>query len=106
MSDLDVCLDEKIAILNVLREALIDDLHANHSGTLGMTCMATHCWWPYINRKKLVRSTECKPCTAINKNLKSVIPAKQFHPQIPCVEPTQEIQIDFGGRFYDEKAIK
>ena len=39
----------------------------------------------------------------IGKNLKSIIPAKQFHPHIPCVYPIQETQIDFGGPIFDEK---
>ena len=69
-----VCIDEKVAILNVLREPLIDDIHASHPGTWGMICMATHCWWPYIHRELIVKATECKPCTVIRKNLKSVIP--------------------------------
>ena len=48
-----------------------------------------------MNRELIVKATECKPCTAIGKNLKSVIPATQFGPHIPCVEPNQENQIDF-----------
>ena len=52
-----VCIDEKIAIPNVQREALVDDLHASHPGIWGMICMATHCWWPYMNRELIVRST-------------------------------------------------
>ena len=98
-----VCIDEKVAIPNVLREALTDDIHASHPGTWGMICMATHCWWPYMHRELIVKATECKPRTAIGKNLKSVIPAKQFTPHVPCVEPNQEIQIDFGGPIFDEK---
>ena len=39
----------------------------------------------------------------IGKNLKSFIPAKQFNPHIPCVEPNQEIQNDVGGPIFDEK---
>ena len=98
-----VCVDERVAIPNVLREALIDDILSSHPGTWGMICMATHCWWPYMHRELIVKSTECKPCTVIGKNLKSVITAKQFTPHIPCVEPNQEIQIDFGGPIFDEK---
>ena len=41
-----------------------------------------------------------EPCTAIGKNFKSVNPAKQFQPHIPCVEPNHEIQTDFGGPFF------
>ena len=39
----------------------------------------------------------------IGKNLKSVIPAKQFNPHTPCVEPNQDIKIVFGGPIFDEK---
>ena len=56
-----------------------------------------------MNRELIVKATECKPCTTISKNLRSVIPAKQFRPHIPCVEPNQETQIDFGGPIVDEK---
>ena len=34
-----VCIDEKVAIPNVLREALINDIHSSHPGTWGMICM-------------------------------------------------------------------
>ena len=56
-----------------------------------------------MHRELIITATECKPCTVIEKNLKSVIPAKQFHPHIPCVEPNQEIQIDFEGPTFGEK---
>ena len=98
-----VCIDEKVAIPNVLREAMVDDIHSSHPGTWGMICMAMHCWWPYKHRKLIVKATDCKPCTVIGKNLKPVIPTRQFNPHIPCVEPNQEIQIDFGGPIFDEK---
>ena len=56
-----------------------------------------------MHREVIVKATECEPCTVIRKNLKSVIPAKQFNPHIPCVEPNEETQIDFGGSIFDEK---
>ena len=86
-----------------MRDALIEDIHSSHPGTWVMTCLATHSWRPYMHCKPIVKATECKPCTVIGKNLKSVIPAKKFYPHIPCVEPNQEIQIDFGGPISDEK---
>ena len=98
-----VCVDEKVAIPNVFREALIDDIRISHPGTWGMICMATYCWWPYMNRELIVKATECAHCTVIGKNLKSVIPAKQLRPHVPCVEPNQEFQIDFGGQIFHEK---
>ena len=98
-----VCMDEKVAIPNALKDALIEDLHASHPGSWGMVCMAQHCWWPYMNRDLLVKAIECKSCTAIGKNLKSVIPAKQFKAHTPCIVPNQEIQIDFAGPINNEK---
>ena len=63
-----VCLDEKVAIPKVLREALIDDIHSSPPGTWGMICMATHCWWPYLHRELIVKAIECKPCTVIDED--------------------------------------
>ena len=65
--------------------------------------MATNCGWPYMNSELIVRSTECKLCTAIGKNLISIIPAMLFHTHIPCTESNQEIRIDFEGPIYDKK---
>ena len=56
-----------------------------------------------MNRDLLVRAIECKSCTAIGKILKSIIPAKQFQAQKPCIVPNQEIQIDFAGPLNNEK---
>ena len=92
-----VCMDEKVAIPNALKDALIEDLHASHPGSWGMVCMAQHCRWPYMNRDLLVKAIECKFCTVIGKNLKYAIPAKQFKAHTPCIVPNQEIQIDFAG---------
>ena len=56
-----------------------------------------------MNRDLWLRLKECKPCTAIGKNLKSIIPAKQFQARKPCIVPNQEIQIDFAGPINNEK---
>ena len=98
-----VCMDEKVAIPNALKDPLVEDLNASHPGSCGMVCMAQHCWWPYMNRDLLVRAIECKSCTAIGKNLKSIIRAKQFQAHKPCIVPNQEIQKDFVGTINNEK---
>ena len=51
----------------------------------------------------MMKFTACKPFTSNGNALKSVIPTKQFQPHIPCVEPNQETQIDFGEPIFDEK---
>ena len=68
-----------------------------------MICIATHRWWPYMNRELIVKATEWKTCTAIGKNLRSVIPAKQFWLHVPCVEPNQETQKEYGGPIFNKK---
>ena len=98
-----MCLDEKVAIPNALKVALVEDLHTSHPVSWGIICMAQHCWWPYKNRDLSVRAIECKSCTAIGKNLKTVIPAKQFQAHKPCIVPNQETQIDFAGPINNEK---
>ena len=62
-----------------------------------------YAWWQYMNGDLLVRALECKPCTAIDKNLKYIIPGKQFQAHKPCIVPNQEIQIDFAGPINNER---
>ena len=59
-----------------------------------------------MNSEFIFKSTECKPCKAIGKNLKPVIPARRFQQHKPCVKPNQEIRIDFGGPFFDENGYE
>ena len=56
-----------------------------------------------MNRDLLVRAIESKPCTAIGKNLKSIILGKQSQAHKPCMVTNQVIQIDFAGAIYYEK---
>ena len=101
-----VRMDEKVGIPNTLKDALIEDLHASHPGSWGIICMAQHCWWPYMNSYLLVQAIECKPCTAIVKNLKSTILAKQFQAHKTSLVANQEIQIDFVGPIIMRKIMK
>ena len=56
-----------------------------------------------MNRNLLVRSIECKPCTAIGKILKPNIHTKQFQAHKPCIVANQEIQLGFAGPIINEK---
>ena len=75
-----VCMDEKVAIPNALKEALIEDLHASHPGSWGTVCTVQHCWWPYMNRDLLVCSIDCKPCTTIDENLNRLYLLSNINP--------------------------
>ena len=56
-----------------------------------------------MNHDLSVRAIEGKSCTAIGKNLNSIIPAKQFQAHKPCIVPNQEIRIDFARPINNEK---
>ena len=91
-------MDEKVAIPNPLKDALVEDLHASHPGSWGLYV------WPSIaGGHTWIAICWSKSCTAIGKNLKSVIPAKQFQAHTPCIVPNQEKQIDFAGPIINEK---
>ena len=92
-----ILLDNRLTIPNALKEAVIDVLHANLPGSWGMTELANRLWWPFINRDLINKAKKCRPCTEFGKNLKSIISKTKWSPMKPCVEPNEEIQINFGG---------
>ena len=96
-----ILLDNRLTIPKALKEAVIDVLHATHPGSWGMTELANRLWWPFINRDLINKAKTCGPCTEFGKNLKSMIPKTKWSPMKPCVEPNEEIQIDFGGPIVD-----
>ena len=66
-----------------------------------MTELANRVWWPFCIRDLLNRSRLCKSSTDLGKNLKAILPSNKFKRLTPCVEPNQEIQLDFAGPIYD-----
>ena len=98
-----VCIDDRIALPHAIKDAYVDAIHATHPGTWGMTEMATHAWWPYMHRDIATKTAKCNPCVKIGKNLKPIIPAKNWAPLKLCKVPNEEIQIDFGGPIYMKK---
>ena len=101
-----VCLDERIAIPKSIKDAVLEDIHSTHPGSFAMLSLAQNTWWPYIHRDILAKASECKACTDIGKNLKSVISHRKWTPLPKCSEPNDEIQLDFGGPILIEKGIE
>ena len=101
-----VCLDERIAIPKSIKDAVLEDIYSTHPGSFAMLSLAQNIWWPYIHRDILAKASECKACTDIGKNLKTVIPHRKWTPLPKCSEPNDEIQIDFGGPILNEKGIE
>ena len=101
-----VCLDERIAIPKSIKDAVLEDIHSTHPGSFAMLSLAQNIWWTYKHRDILAKASECKACTEIDKNLKSVISHRKWAPLPKCIEPNDEIQIDFGGSILIEKGIE
>ena len=101
-----VCLDERIAIPKSIKDAVLEDINSTHPGRFAMLSLAQNIWWPYIHRDILAKASDCKGCTEIGKNIKTVIPHRKWTPLPKCSEPNDEIQIDFGGPILNEKGIE
>ena len=65
-----VRIDGRIAIPNSIKDAYVEAIHATHTGSWGMTDMATHAWWPYMHRDIISKTAKCSPCVKIGKYLK------------------------------------
>ena len=100
-----LCVDQRVAIPNSIKEAVLESIHMTHSGSWGMISLSLsqYAWWPYMHREILAKTSDCAPCTDIGKNLKPIIPKSKWHPHIACQEPNEEIQIDFGGPIINDK---
>ena len=93
-----LCVDQRVAIPNPIKEAVLESIHMTHPGSWGMISLSQYAWWPYMHREILAKTSDCVPCTDIGKNLKPIIPKSKWHPHKACQEPNEEIQIDFGVR--------
>ena len=100
------CIDERVAIPKAIMDAILEDIHSTHPGNFAMLLLAHNIRWPYIHRDLLAKASECKACKQIVKNLKLVIPHSEWSPLPNCIEPNDEIQIEFGGPIIIEKIIE
>ena len=69
-----LCVEQRVAIPNSLKEAVLESIHMTHPGSWGMISLSQYAWWPYINKEILAKTSDCVPCTDIGKNLKPIIP--------------------------------
>ena len=83
-----------------------EDILSTHPGSFAMMSLAQNILWPYIHQDVLAKTSECKACTEIGKNLKPLIPQRKWSQLPKCIEPNDEIQIDFDEPIIDEKGIE
>ena len=71
-----VIVDNKLAIPELLRQAVLASLHRSHPGKEAMMSASEYIWWPFLIRQIVDTCEKCPKCTLYGTNLK---PAKTFH---------------------------
>ena len=71
-----VIIDNKLAIPEALRQAILARLHWYHPGQEAMMSASEYIWWPFLSRQIVDTCEKCRECTLYGKNLK---PVKTFH---------------------------
>ena len=94
-----LCVDERVAIPNSIKNAVVETIHRTHTGTWGMISLSQNAWWPYMHREILAKTSDCVPCTKVGKKLKPITPKSKWHPHKFCQEPNEEIQIDLEVQY-------
>ena len=92
-------IDNRIAVPESLRNAVLNWLHRGHPGQQKMIDAASYIWWPKMNRKIVEKAEKCADCIAIGKNIKSVKPHANWDEIPDPTSPNEEIQMDFAGPY-------
>ena len=58
-----LCVDQRVAIPNSIKEAVLESIHMTHPGGWGMISLSQFAWWPYMHREILAKTLDCVPCT-------------------------------------------
>ena len=61
-----VCVDDRIATPNSIKDAYVEATHTTHHESLGRTDMAVQAWWPFLHRDLLSKTAKCNPCAKID----------------------------------------
>ena len=78
MSVIDDCLlvNNRLAVPEKLRQAVLRRLHQGHPGQEAMLEVSNYLWWPHINKDIVNMAEESRSCTRYGKNVKYIIPKK------------------------------
>ena len=58
-----VCVDERVAILHSIQDAVLESLHLPHPGSWGMIALGQYALWPYMHREIPNKAEQRKPCS-------------------------------------------
>ena len=72
MSVVDDCLlvDNRLAVPEKLRQAVLRRLHQSHPGQEAMLEVSNYLWWPHMHKDIVNMAEECRSCTRYGKNAK------------------------------------
>ena len=101
-----VLIDNKLAIPEQLRSAILTRLHRSHPGQAAMMDASEYIWWPFLNRQIVNVCEKCPECTLFGKNIKTSATYNSAKPLPTLSAPNQELQLDFAGPLVDDKKGK
>ena len=105
MSVIDDCLlvDNRLAVPEKLRQAVLRRLHQGHPGQEAMLEVSNYLWWPHMHKDIVNMAEECRSCTRYGKNVKYIITKSSAKPLPLLTQPGQELQLDYAGPLEDHK---
>ena len=108
MSVVDDCLlvDNRLAVPEKLRQAVLRRLHQGHPGHEAMLEVSNYLWWPHMHKDIVNMAEECRSCTRYGKNAKCIIPENSAKPLPLLTQAGQELQLDYAGPLEDHKGRK
>ena len=108
MSVVDDCLlvDNRLAVPEKLRQAVLRRLHQGHPGQEAVLEVSNYMWWPHMHKDIVNMAEECRSCTRYGKNAKYLIPKNSAKPLPLLSQPGQELQLDYAGPLEDHKGKK
>ena len=108
MSVVDDCLlvDNRLAVPDKLRQAVLRRLHQGHPGQEAMLEVSNSSWWPHMHKDIVNMAEECRSCTRYGKNAKYIIPKNSAKPLPLLTQPGKELQLDYAGPLKDYKGKK
>ena len=108
MSMVDDCLlvDDRLAVPDKLRQALLRRLQQGHPGQEAILEVSNYLWWPHMHKDIVNMTEECRSCTRYGKNTKYIIPKNSAKPLPLLTQPGQELQSDYAGPLEDHKGKK
>ena len=93
MSVVDDCLlvNNRLAVPEKLRQAVLRRLHQGHPGQEAMLEVSNYLWWPHMHKDIVNMAEECRSCTRYGKNAKYLIPKNSAKPLPLLSQPDQEL---------------